>query len=64
MEIQYNADGSPFVMWGDQRIELETSPIEEKFYLEKAATELRETPEVVTKALAELRELIKGTFVI
>ncbi|XP_073942089.1 alpha-tocopherol transfer protein-like isoform X2 [Choristoneura fumiferana] len=59
MEIQYNEDGSPFVMWGDNKIQFERWPITEKFYKEKAETELRETPEVVEKAIQELRELLK-----
>ncbi|XP_061707559.1 alpha-tocopherol transfer protein-like isoform X1 [Cydia pomonella] len=60
MDLQYEENGTPFVMWGDNKIQLENWPIKEKFYTEKAETELRETPEVVAKALRELRELLKG----
>lgn len=64
MEIQYNEDGTPFIMWGDSKIQLERWPITEKFYKEKAETELRETPEIIEKSLQELRALLKGkTFV-
>lgn len=60
MKIQFNDDGTPFVMWGDHKIQLEKMPITEKYYKEKAETELRETPENVEKGLKELRALLKG----
>ncbi|CAG4997968.1 unnamed protein product [Parnassius apollo] len=59
MELQYDSDGTPFVMWGDNQIQLERTPVTEKIYMEKAEKELRETPEIVEKALADLRELLK-----
>lgn len=60
MEIQFNEDKSPFVMWGHNKITLEPGPFEEKYYKEKAEVELRETPENIEKGLRELRELLKG----
>ncbi|XP_013201282.2 alpha-tocopherol transfer protein-like isoform X1 [Amyelois transitella] len=60
MELQFNADGSPFVMWGGNKIQLENGPVTDKIYLEKAEKELRETPEIVKAALEELRKLLKG----
>ncbi|CAK1544175.1 unnamed protein product [Leptosia nina] len=60
MGLEYNADGTPYVLWGGHRIELERDPLTEKCYTEKAEKELRETPENVEKALKELRELLKG----
>ncbi|CAG9098143.1 unnamed protein product [Plutella xylostella] len=60
MKLEFNDDGSPYVMWGDNKIELEKKPITEKYYKEIAETELRETPEVVEKALKELRVLLAG----
>ncbi|KPI94647.1 Alpha-tocopherol transfer protein-like [Papilio xuthus] len=59
MELLYDADGTPFVMWGENLIQLERMPITEKEYVEKAEKELRETPEIVEKAVAELREMLK-----
>ncbi|CAG4943954.1 unnamed protein product [Colias eurytheme] len=60
MGLQYEEDGTPYVVWGGNKIELETDPITEDFYVEKAEKELRETPENVEKGLRELRELLKG----
>ncbi|GBP06046.1 hypothetical protein EVAR_3283_1 [Eumeta japonica] len=60
MKIEYNSDSSPYVMWGDNKIQLERTPAVEKYYEEKAETELRETPEVVEEAVRELRELLRG----
>ncbi|XP_049882252.1 alpha-tocopherol transfer protein-like [Pectinophora gossypiella] len=59
MEVQFDKNGSPFVEWGGM-IRLEKEPITEKNLLEKAETELRETPEVREQALNELRQLLKG----
>lgn len=58
--MQIDSDGTPFVMWGDNKIQLETKPISDENLKEKASKELRETPEVVEQALAELRQLLKG----
>lgn len=60
MEIQFDANGTPFVDWGGNTIRLEKDPITDKNLLEKAETELRETPEIREEALAELKRLIKG----
>lgn len=61
MSIEYTDKNVPFVNLGDGyqiRLEYE-SQLEEK-YLEKARSELRETPDVVENALAEFREMIKS----
>lgn len=60
MKIQYNEDGTPFVMWGEIKIQLEKMPISDEICKRKAETELRETPENVEKGLRELRTLLKG----
>lgn len=60
MEIQIDEDGTPFVMWGESRIQLETKPITDPAVLDKAREELRETPDTVKQALQELRGLLKG----
>lgn len=61
MELEYGADGTPFVMWGDNRIQLEVKLKSEDTALkEKAKKELRETPEVVEQALREFRKLLKS----
>lgn len=59
MEIQFEADGAPFVTWGDHKIQLELKFTDEAYCKEVAAKELRETPEVVENALTELRKLLK-----
>lgn len=53
-------EGKPYVMWGNNKITLETGPVTDKAILEKAEKELREIPEIVEKALNELRNLLKG----
>lgn len=60
MEIQYHDDKTPFVVWDEKIIQLECEPLKEKYYLEKAKSELRETPENIERGLRELRELLKG----
>ncbi|CAB3230631.1 unnamed protein product [Arctia plantaginis] len=61
MELQYGADGTPFVMWGENRIQLEVKlNCEEVVLREKAKKELRETPEIVEQALREFRKLLKN----
>lgn len=59
MSVKLDENGVPYVMWGNNKIQLETDPVREEKILEKARIELRETPDVVKQALAELRELIK-----
>ncbi|XP_068621423.1 alpha-tocopherol transfer protein-like [Battus philenor] len=58
MEIKFDGDGTPFVMWGDNRIQLEKHQVKEKEFIEKAERELRETPEIVEKALADLKQML------
>ncbi|XP_059049876.1 clavesin-2-like [Achroia grisella] len=60
MEIQFDASGTPFVVWGNNRIHLEKDPITEKCYIEKAEKELRETPANIETSLTKLRILLKG----
>lgn len=60
MEIQFNKDGKPYIMWGDNVIQLESDPVTDKRYKEKAEQELRETPEIVAEAIEELRKLLRG----
>lgn len=62
MELQYDGEGTPFVMWGENHIQSERMSITEKEYLEKAEKELRETPENVEKAVAELREMLRSEY--
>lgn len=59
MALQFESDGTPFVMWAEHKIKLEKSPITEDFYVEKARTELRETPENIENGIRELRQLLK-----
>ncbi|KAL0849473.1 hypothetical protein ABMA28_013754 [Loxostege sticticalis] len=60
MEIQFNKEGKPYIMWGDNVIQLESDPVTDKRYKEKAEQELRETPEIVAEAIEELRKLLRG----
>lgn len=61
MSIHHGEDDIPFIDLGKgYKIRLEYEDLTDEKYLEKARTELRETPEVVEKSLAELRKLIKG----
>ncbi|CAG9784217.1 unnamed protein product [Diatraea saccharalis] len=60
MALEIDTDGSPFVMWGKNKIKLENFPLTEQTYKEKAAIELREEPEIVKAALEELRQLLRG----
>ncbi|CAG9566643.1 unnamed protein product [Danaus chrysippus] len=59
MGLQFEEDGTPYVMCGNEKVKLEKFPITEDFYVEKARTELRETEENVEQALKELRELLQ-----
>ncbi|XP_022127946.2 alpha-tocopherol transfer protein-like [Pieris rapae] len=56
----YYEDGTPYVLLGGHRIQLEREPFTEEYYVKKAEKELRETPENVENGLRELRELLKG----
>lgn len=61
MSIHHGEDGIPFIDLGKgYKIRLEYEDLTDEKYLEKARTELRETPEIVEKSLAEFRQLIKG----
>ncbi|OWR51027.1 hypothetical protein KGM_201346 [Danaus plexippus plexippus] len=59
MGLQFETDGTPYVMCGDEKVKLEKFPITEDFYVEKARSELRETEENIVQALKELRELLQ-----
>lgn len=59
MALQFESDGTPFVIWAEHKIKLEKEPITEDFYVKKAKSELRETPENIETGLRELRELLK-----
>ncbi|XP_028034135.1 alpha-tocopherol transfer protein-like [Bombyx mandarina] len=60
MELQMDVNGNPYVVWGEHKIQLEREPVTGEALLEKAEKELRETPEIVEKAVADLRTLLKG----
>ncbi|KAL4712966.1 hypothetical protein ACJJTC_012036 [Scirpophaga incertulas] len=57
--IHTNESGAPYVMWGEHKLQLESFPLTDKEYIEKAERELRETPETVAEGLAELRKLLR-----
>lgn len=58
-EMHLDQEGKPFVMWGNNKITLETGIVTDKAILEKAEKELREIPEIVEAALNDLRNLLK-----
>lgn len=60
MEVKFDNDGVPYVIWGESKIQLETKPDLDEDTKKKAVEELRETPELVQQALEELRQLLKG----
>lgn len=60
MEMKLDSDGTPYVMWGKKKIQLEANPVPEQAVLDVAKEELRESPEIVKEAIAELRQLLKG----
>lgn len=61
MSIEVGDDKIPYIDLGDGYIiRLEYEDLKDEKYIEKARTELRETPEVVKDAIEELRQLIKG----
>lgn len=61
MSIKTGEDKIPFIDLGDGFvIRLEYEDLTDEKYIEKAKTELRETPENVEAAISELRNLIKG----
>lgn len=58
--VKYNENNAPYIGIGDHEIRLESEPPKEAV-LEKARNELRELPEITGPAIAELREMLKGT---
>lgn len=57
--IKYNENNIPYIGLGEHEIRLESESPNEAV-LEKAKTELREIPEIVTPAILELRELLQS----
>lgn len=60
--IKHNDNNVPYIGLGDDceiRLENEQPP---EWAMEKARNELRETPEIVGPAIAELREMLKSKF--
>lgn len=61
MSIKVGDDQVPYIDIGDNyKIRLEYEELSDAVFIEKARTELRETPENVAIALKELRELLQG----
>lgn len=61
MSIEFGEDKIPFINLGSGYvIRLEYEDLTDEKYLEKARNELRESPENIENAIAELRKLIKG----
>jgi hypothetical protein len=60
MEVLTDAEGAPYIFWGEHKMQLENFPLTDKQYIEKAEKELRETPETVAASLSELRKLLRG----
>jgi prefoldin subunit 5 len=61
MSIEFGEDKIPFIDLGEGfKIRLEYEDLTDEKYLERAKNELRESPETVENAIAELRKLIKG----
>lgn len=61
LAVKYNENNVPYIPLGDHELRLEAEQPKEAI-LEKARTELREVPEIVGPAIAELRELLKGKY--
>lgn len=59
IEIKYNENNVPYIAWNDYELRLENEP-PSAAVLAKARNELREVPEIVGPAIAELREMLKG----
>lgn len=59
LSVKYNENNVPYIGLGDHEIRLESEPPSDAV-MEKARTELRELPEIVEPAIAELREMLKG----
>lgn len=58
MSIQYDENKVPFIDLGKYKIRWENEDPDEEA-MEKARRELRESPEIVSKGVEELRALIK-----
>lgn len=64
MSIKVGDDNVPYIDVGDNyKIRLEYEEVTDEFFIEKARTELRETPENIAASLKELRELLQGKFI-
>lgn len=59
LSVKYNENNVPYIGLGDHEIRLESEPPSDAV-MEKARNELRELPEIVEPAIAELREMLKG----
>jgi hypothetical protein len=61
MSIKYSENNLPYIhLENGYKIRLEDEEIQDEKYKEKAAKELRETPEIKQQALNEIKELIKS----
>lgn len=61
MSLETDDNGVPYIQLGKYKIRLEGEELTDELK-EKAKRELRESPEVVQKAMQQLREYIKGMF--
>lgn len=59
LSVKYNENNVPYIGLGKHELRLESEPPNEAI-MEKARTELRELPEIVDPAIAELREMFKS----
>lgn len=61
MSIKYDENKVPYIdLGGGYQVRLETEEIDDDLYKEKAASELRESPENMKQGMMELRELLSG----
>lgn len=60
MEVLKNKCPPDSIKMGDYSLKFERDENLENFYVQKAAKELRETPQVKEEALKELKRLISG----
>lgn len=63
IRVETDKDGIPFITLGEHEMRLDLEDISGEF-VERARTELLETPERVQEGLERFRELIKGKFMI
>lgn len=63
LSVKYDENNLPYIGVGDHKIRLESEQPTEAV-LEKARNELREVPEITGPAIAELRELLKGNYLV